>query len=180
MQAVLIKRNADSSVEIIKRGEYPNIEMEPIQGLDPDLEWLLVYKPNIEPEYDPRIYVLQTTESITDVPHPQYPHINQFRVTFLHVKRQPEEIQVAVNQAESLANESLLTYDKRLKILTLGLAVLCRKTSGMTLTQKEQAVFDQVVALGTRIWKNDAQARQLSAEITLGGTPDLDKSWEKE
>ena len=180
MQAVLIKKNADQTVEIIKRGEYPNLDMEPIQGLDPDLEWLLVYEPFVQPDYDPRVYVLQTIENITSDPHPVYDHLNQFRVTYLPLKRQSEEIQVAVANAESIANESLLPYDARLKLLCLGLGVLFRKTEGLTLTIKEKAIADRVTALATRIWKNDANARKLAADIITGIEPDLDAAWEKE
>lgn len=180
MQAVLIKKNADQTIEIIKRGEYPNLDMEPVQGLDPDLEWLLVYEPFVQPDYDPRIYVIQRNEEITQVPHPQYSHLNQFKVTFLLVKRAVEEINVSIANAEALANESLLKYEERLKILTLGLAVLFRKTDGSTLLAKEIAIRDKVVALGTRIWKNDANAQAMITAIQSQTEPNLDEGWEKE
>lgn len=180
MQAVLIKKNPDNSVEIIKRGEYPNIEMAPIEGLDPDLEWLLVYTPFVQPDYDPRIYLLNQTEEITLTPHPDYPHLNQFKVTFNLVKRSQPDIETAVANAESLANESLLPYEARLKLLTLGVAVLFRKTEGLALTPKENVIKDKVVAIGTRIWKNDANAKAMISAIASGAEPDLDASWEKE
>lgn len=178
MQAVLIKKNADQTVEIIKRGEYPNLDMEPVQGLDPDLEWLLVHEPFVQPDYDPRIYMLEQDEVITSEPHPVYPLINKFKVTFRLVKRTSLEMQTAVTNAESNANEQMIPYDRRLKILTLGLAVLCRKTQGLTLTIKEQALFDQVVALGTKVWKNDANMKAKIADINLGLEPNIDTQWE--
>lgn len=175
-QGVLIRK---STGEIIKRGDYPNLDMEPIQGLDPDLEWLLVHEPFKEPEYDPRIYVMGKNEEITAEPHPEHPLINQFKLTYLLIRRSNEEIQVAVENAESFANEALVPYDRRLKILTLGIAVLFRKLEGVTLTARERDIAEKIAALGSKVWKNDANARAKSAEIIVGGDPNLDALWER-
>ncbi len=61
MEAVLIKK---STGEIIKRGQYPRLDLEPIEGLDPDLEWLFEYRPFVAPDYDPRIYVVKVIEKM--------------------------------------------------------------------------------------------------------------------
>ena len=93
LPAVLIRK---STGEIIKRGLYPREDMALIDGLDPDLEWLLVYIPYEAPDYDPRVFVLTTTESITTQPHPDYIHLNQFLVTYNTVKRDIESIESSI------------------------------------------------------------------------------------
>ena len=48
MKAVLIRK---STQELIKKDQYPNLYINPVVGLDADLEWLLVVnKP--KPTYD--------------------------------------------------------------------------------------------------------------------------------
>jgi hypothetical protein len=55
--SVLIQK---STKEIIKHSDYPRSDMQPVQGMDPDFEWLIVHLPFLEPPYDPRVYIMQT------------------------------------------------------------------------------------------------------------------------
>jgi len=102
--AVLIRK---STGEIIKHADYPRVDMQPIIGLDPDLEWLIVNTPYVEPDYDSRLFVLQRTEAITAIPHPQYPLLNQYQISFSTDKREKPEIIASIDNAETDALNSL-------------------------------------------------------------------------
>jgi polyhydroxyalkanoate synthesis regulator phasin len=174
--AVLIRK---STGEIIKHADYPREDMQPISGLDPDLEWLIKYKPFVAPDYDSRIFVLNQTEEMTAIPHPDYPLLNQYRITFSTTKRVVDEIKVSIENAEREANENIFPYAKQLKILTLGLGVLFRRVEGMTLTTKETAVKDKILKLAVNVWKNDQALQNKIKELTAGLEPNIDEGWEK-
>ena len=177
MDAVLIRK---SSGEILKRDQYPRTDMQPVAGLDPDLEWLLVYQPYIAPDYDPRIYILDQNEAITALPHPQYPLINQYLVTFALTKRSNDEIELSISQAEQMANENILPGDQQLKITILALATIIKKQQGLSLNDDEQATIDQLMSIAENFWKNDAEAKAKIADIIANKQPDIDASWQSE
>lgn len=103
MRAVLIRK---STQEIIKKSNYPKLDIEPIIGLDPDLEWLLV---NIEdkPIYDPSIEKIERVEEITTEAHPDYPALNQYKVYWNVVPLTQEEIDNYTQQQEDNDNAAL-------------------------------------------------------------------------
>ena len=177
LQSVLIRK---STGEIIKHALYPREDMQPIDGLDPDLEWLVKYEPYLAPDYDSRIFLLNRTEEVTTTPHPDYEWLNQYQITYSTTKRVDEDIVLSIENAEVQANETMLPYTKQLKYLTLGLGVLFRNVDGMTLTQKEQVVKDKMIALATRVWKNDAELQAKVAELVAGTEPNIDEGWEKD
>ena len=90
MKAALIRI---STQELIKKDQYPNLYIDPVVGLDTDLEWLLIVnKPN--PTYDPTTHKLvQLPEQITDIPHEEYPHLNQYVIESAAVEMTSEEIE---------------------------------------------------------------------------------------
>ena len=90
MKAALIRK---STQELIKKDQYPNLYINPVVGLDEDLEWLLIVnKPN--PTYDPTTHKLvQLPEQITDIPHEEHPHLNQYVIESAAVEMTPEEIE---------------------------------------------------------------------------------------
>ena len=90
MKAVLIRK---STQELIKKDQYPNLYINPVVGLDADLEWLLVVnKP--KPTYDSATHKLvQLPEQITDIPHKEYAHLNQYVIESVAVEMTPEEIE---------------------------------------------------------------------------------------
>ena len=63
--------------------------------------------------------------------------------------------------------------------MLLGLGVIFRKSEGMTLTPKEVAIKDKVLALAVKVWKNDAALKAKIAEIASGVEPNIDEGWEK-
>ena len=112
--AVLIRK---STGEIIKHADYPREDMQPIAGLDSDLEWLVEYIPYVQPDYDSRIFVLLTTESVTTKPHPEWNWLNQYQITYSTVKRPESEITEAIVNAETDANSKIFSYTKQLFII---------------------------------------------------------------
>ena len=172
--AVLIRK---STGEIIKHADYPRLDMQPVEGLDPDLEWLIKYIPYVQPDYDSRIYVLNQTEEVTAIPHSDYSHLNKYKITFSTVKRVNTDIETAVVNAENEANSHVVKYTDQLKIMVLGLGVLFRNVAGMTLTAKEIAIKDKVLALAVKVWKNDTAMRNKIAEIVAGTEPNIDEGW---
>jgi len=173
--AVLIRL---STGEVIKHAPYPKNEITPVEGLDPDLKWLIKYIPFAQPEYDSRIFKLITTEEITEVAHPLYPELDQYLITYGTEKRVNDEIEEYIANSETFANESLLPYDKRVKLLTLAIGVLIRKSNGITLTAKEVAIETQMIDLAVKVWKNDQALKDKILQLTNGEEPNIDEGWE--
>jgi len=174
--SVLIRK---STGEIIKHADYPRLDMALVEGLDPDLEWLVKFTPFIQPDYDSRIYLLSTTEEVTQTPHPDYPHLNQYRITFATVKRQASEIETSILNAENEANSQVFPYMKQLKLMALGIGVLFRNVEGMTLNAKEIAIKQKMLALAVNVWKNHDIMTAKVAEVAAGTEPNIDEGWEK-
>ena len=101
-EAVILRK---STGEIINYNYNVTNPLNQIVGLDPDLEVLLKYIPYPEPEYDSRLYQLVITNDATAEQHPDYPLYNQYRTTYQTQKRINDEIILAAQNAESLANE---------------------------------------------------------------------------
>ena len=90
MKAALIRK---STQELIKKDQYPNLLIDPVVGLDADLEWLLIVnKP--KPTYDPTTHKLvQLPGQITIIPHEEHPHLNQYVIESAAVEMTSEEIE---------------------------------------------------------------------------------------
>lgn len=177
LPSVLIRK---STGEIIKHALYPREDMQPIIGLDPDLEWLVKHEPYLAPDYDSRIFILNRIESITKTAHPDYEWLNQYQITYSTAKRTDQEITVSIENAEVEANETMIPYNKQLKLLALSVGVLFRNLDGMTLTPKEQTIKTKMLDVAVRIWKNDAAVRAKVNELTAGTEPNIDEGWEKD
>ena len=176
MKAVLIRK---STQEVIKKAMYPREDMQPVIGLNPDMEWLIVREVNSIPIYDPRVYVLIKSEQITKVKDTEYPHLNQYQVTYSTEKRDITSITQNVTQLESDYNQQIIPYEKQLKLLTLGVGILF-KYSKSTLTEKEQLIKDRLISIAIKIWKNDQTLRDKISAILANKLVDLDTNWEKE
>ena len=110
MKAVLIRK---STQEVIKKGKYPNRKMNPIVGLDADLEWLLVVnKPN--PSYDPLTHKLvQKADKITDNPHPEYPHLNTYKISTKAVEMSELEKEKYIESQEDQDFSAIIISEKK-------------------------------------------------------------------
>lgn len=177
--AILVQK---STGDIIKVGVYPanfnsDGSLPPIDGLDPDLEWFVQYEPFVQPDYDPRVYVLNITKEILQTPHPQYPNLNQYKITYSLVKKANTEIEQSLVNAEQVANQNLLPLDKQLKLLTLAIAVLFRSVGGLQLNQKETAIKNKLMDVAVKIWKNDATFLAKKTSIEAGNEVNIDSDW---
>jgi len=173
-----------STREIVKFDDYPREDMGPVSGLDPDLEWLVIHIPYSEPTYDSRIWLLNENKPDLQfldkfLPHPLYPSLREYRITYGLTKRPIPDIQTSILNAENDANNQVFPYTKQLKNLALGIGVIFRHLDGMTLTAKETAVKDKCMAIAVNIWKNDATMRAKVAEIAAGREPNIDADWTK-
>lgn len=158
----IIKRNAD----------YPRADGAEISGLDPDLVYLEQKDTLILPDYDPRYFVKVTTET---------PKVDDgdWEIKETTQKRDIEQIQASIENAEAEANERLLPFNKQMKALVLGQAVLFRMLDSQNLNSKEQAIRDECIALGVKVWKNDANLRKKINDIAKDNEPDIDEGWER-
>lgn len=179
--AILVQK---STGDIIKVGVYPanfnsDGSLPPIDGLDPDLEWYINYEPFIQPEYDPRVYILNIVKEILNTPHPVYTNLNQYKITYVLVKRTVGEITLAIDNSEEIANQSVFPIEQQLKVLALGLGVLFRAVQRLSLNAKEIAIRDKVLQIATKIWQNDQILLNKKQAAQAGSEVDLDSEWIK-
>lgn len=175
LPAVLIRK---STGEIIKHANYPRVDMELVEGLDPDLEWLLKYEPFVQPDYDSRIFLLVATEAITTTQHPDYLHLNQYLRTYTTERRSDEDIILSIENAETNANEQLMKYQTRTKMFTLALGVLIKRLDNLNTSPKEQVVLDKMLSIAVNVWKNDSNLQAKLQQVTDGEEPNIDSLWE--
>src|SRR5690606_22614411 len=173
---VLIRK---STGEILKHAPYPREDMQPVTGLDPDLEWLIKHEPFVAPDYDSRIYELIITEEITQEPHPEHPELNQYKRTYSTQRRTDEDIILQIENAETEANEQRVGYKNRTKLVMLALGVLIRRLDNLQTTNKEKAILDMALANAVDIWKNDDEVRAKKQQLAQGLEPEIDAGWVK-
>jgi hypothetical protein len=157
MKAVLIRK---STQEVIKRGQYPNRKMNPIKGLDADLEWLLVvYLPN--PSYDPSTHKLVQTYTITDTPHTEYPHINTYEIGTVAEAMATQEIVDYIQKSEDDddATISHIRYkEDGVQFLDRVYAIILRKEKKGTITANQakgliNGLYDSLEPLYKGLWQ---------------------------
>ena len=105
-----------STQEIIKKANYPSIEIVPIDSLDSDLEWLIINK-LAPPTYDGLTEKIVRFEEITTDPHPIYTELNQYRIGYNIITLTSEELDgLEDNEADQKYQEHLekgLNYHRR-------------------------------------------------------------------
>lgn len=147
---------------------YPNaVDDAPIEGLDPDLEYLAIDR-DVQPDYDSRIYDLQTLEAKDGT---------LWRITYATPKKAAEQIKVAITNREATEVENHLTPMERDKMLLLGLGVLFATQTGVTLTNRQQAVKDRILGAAAKVLQNDARVAQLFSAVDANQVPDIDTGW---
>jgi hypothetical protein len=157
MKAVLIRK---STQEVLKKGQYPNRKMNPIQGLDEDLEWLLVvYLPN--PSYDPFTHKLVQTYTITDTPHSEYPHINTYEIGTVAVEMTEQEIANYIQKSEdedSSTMSHIMYKEDGVQFLDKVYAAILRKVNNGTITANQakgliSGLYDSLEPLYKGLWQ---------------------------
>lgn len=176
LPAVLIRK---STGEILKHAPYPNVDMTPVQGLDPDLEWKLKHTPFASPDYDSRIFELEQIEEVTEEAHPEYADLKMYKKTFKTNKRADEDINRSIENAEEAANREITNYRTNEKLFMLAIGILVRVNAGTQPNTKEQGILNQVMEFDVKVWKNDAEKKIKKDQVAAGLEPDIDSGWEK-
>lgn len=179
--AVLVRK---STKQIIKEDIYPRVDMQPIQGMDPDYEWLVKNIPFAEPPYDPRIYIMTT--QLPDLTflddfqsHPSYEGIREYRVTFSPEKRPDEDIVRSIENAQKEANNGVFSEAVHKDEFAFMLNSIHKDAKGQILTPEEQDQIDKLAIVTVNLAKNaDATANKI-AQVIAGQVPNIDEGWEK-
>jgi hypothetical protein len=174
--SVLIRK---STGEILKHCPYPKEDMSEVEGLDPDLEYLVKHEPFQSPDYDPRIFELEVEEALTQEPHPEHPHLNVYKKTYKTKKRPNEDIIRQIENAEESANRELLDYRTDEKLFMLAIGILTRINAGVQPSAKEQEILDKVMAYDVPIWKNDTEKEKKKQQVLDGIEPEIDAGWQR-
>mgnify|MGYP003115264432 CR=1 FL=1 len=158
MKAVLIRK---STQEVIKKGKYPNRKMNPIVGLDADLEWLLVVnKPN--PSYDPLTHKLvQKADKITDNPHPEYPHLNTYKISTKAVEMSELEKEKYIESQEDQDFSAIIISKKKqdgINLFDRFVAKIERKKNNEKInddqaTELIELIYDSINPLCFGLWE---------------------------
>lgn len=179
--AVLIRK---STKEIIKQDLYPREDMQPVQGIDPDYEWLIKNIPFAEPDYDPRIFIMQTNlpdlEFLADFQeHPSYEGLREYRITYTPIKRPNADIIMAIENAEKEAN-ALVWSEGVHKDGTMFMINSVRKEAlNVSLTEEEQAHLDKLSSVNVKLKKNEDTKNIKLLQVQNGEEPNIDEGWER-
>lgn len=179
--AVLVRK---STKQIIKEDVYPNSDMQPVQGMDPDYEWLVKHVPFAEPPYDPRIYVMATNlpdlAGLEDFQeHPSYPGLREYRITYSPEKRPNEDIIRSIENAEKEANNQVFSEAVRKDQMAFMLSSVRKEGKNLDLTEEEQLQISKLEAVTVNLAKNKDNAANKIAQVIAGQEPNIDLGWEK-
>ena len=179
--AVLVKK---STKEIIKEAAYPNSDMQPVQGMDPDYEWLVKHVPFAEPQYDSRIYIMAT--NLPDLAgldsfgeHPNYPGLREYRITFTPERRPDADIIRSIDNAKKEANNLVNNEAVHKDEFAFMMNSIYKDSKGQTLTTEEQDQIDKLQIMAVNLAKNQDAADNKIAQVTAGQVPNIDEGWEK-
>lgn len=181
LPAVLVRK---STKQIIKEGIYPNSDMSPVIGLDPDYEWLLKHVPYAEPDYDPRLYIMQMELPDLNLlesfeAHPVHTEIREYRITYNPKKRESEDIIRSIENAEKEANELVFSEAVHKDAIAFMLNSVHKDAKGQILNEEEQAQIDKLAAVTVNLAKN-ADAKNLKiAQVEANQEPNIDEGWAK-
>lgn len=166
-----------STGEILNRTLYPRDDMAAVEGLDPDLEWMVIRTPFPVPNYDPRYFNMVTTEERGPDPDAEFTHLHPWNVTYSTTKRPVEQIKLSARNKERLELSRHLSDADALKFTLMVVTALAREQKGLALTPREQAALDQLTVLAVKVQANDDRGTEIVAQIELGQEPDLDAGW---
>lgn len=179
--AVLVRK---STKQIIKEDVYPRLDMQPVQGLDPDYEWLVKHIPFAEPPYDSRIYVMATNlpdlEFLEDFEeHPSFTGLREYRITYTPERRSDAEIIISIENAKSEANSLINSEATHKDEFALMMSAVSKKSQGQLLNNEEQSQIDKLELMSVALAKNGDNASNKILQVASGQTPNIDEGWEK-
>jgi hypothetical protein len=170
----VLQRISDQA--IIKRGaQYPTTEDDgPIDGLDPDLRYLEMWR-DARPDEDVRIWSV-TADEVVEPVEEDGPDV--FHIKWAVAKRPVDDIKHAAKNTESARNKEQLPDSESTKLILFGLGILLKRLDNQTLTQREQNIASKITDRIAAIRKHDTRLAQILAAVDQGETPDLDTGWE--
>lgn len=160
--------------------EYPRSDGEPVEFIGfPNYEWLKrVYTP--QPNYDPRLYVLQVSEKPTNVKDTIYPKINTFVQSYQVIERSKADIIASIRLEQQMADGSL--YQEcdinKLSVLMLGYNTSIAK--GLTPSEAQVNAYNRQQYIELKIQQNAANADTLIEAINNGQMVDISSGWEND
>ena len=179
--AVLVRK---STKQIIKEASYPNEDISPVVGLDPDYEWLVKHVPFAQPDYDPRLYIMEMVlpdmaflDSFQE--HPSYAGIREYRITWNPNKRPNEDIIRSIENAEKEANNGVFSEAVHKDEFAFMLNSVHKDAKSQALTTEEQEQIDKLAIVTVNLAKNKDAAAIKIAQVEAGQEPNIDEGWEK-
>lgn len=181
VEAVLVQKSTKS---IIKHGLYPRADMMPVEGLDPDYEWLIKNIPYPEPDYDPRIYIMGT--NLPDLEfleifaeHPEYSGVREYKITYSPEKRPQDDIIRAIENAEKEANGLVFSEGVHKDESIFMMNAIHKDAKSLDLTPQEQSYVDKLSEINVKISKNLSNKLLLVSQVNANQEPNIDSGWEK-
>ena len=185
MQAVLIKWNSNkTNYQVINyNGNYPTIDpvTNPIiPQVDVDgYEWLIPYAVSVQQEYDERIWELTLTIGPSQLFHPLYPQVHQWRMEQTLVKRNNDDIIANIKSTEASKNAQLLAAANEAKTTICSMNALNRRIQGITLTSEELTCLNRLAEVNEKVLRNADIAAGLIDQVNNGTEPNIDGApWE--
>ena len=176
---VLIKWNTDSTEFNVVNFDYKPAFL-PVIGLTPGLEVLVKRTPYAVPEYNSRLYVLSVQHNLSVDYDSEHAGNRMWLETYSLINRSVADKIVSVNDAKNYANYNVFPQQKHLEYLLIGLCIVNKKSSGLTLTEKEESILDKITDKGLLVWQNRINAEQKIDSLNAGAEVDLDYNWNDE
>lgn len=151
----------------------------PIQGLDPDLKVYGEYIPYSQPPYDSRGWKLIITNTRDDSPHPTYPDLLTYEITYTLERLTNPELYESVNNQEIYANEQLapsITFGNKRQRYN---RIIHKKLNGINPSIKEDAFLLDMDDIADAMDDNKDNADLMKDYIENNPTlvPDFDAGW---
>lgn len=187
LPAVLIYKPTGAQV---RHANYPREDMQPMEGSDPDYEWLLLHTPYPSPTYDSRSWELVKEKpnlkqmaldgTLDQLPtHPAYPDFKTFTTTYALNKRDNDYIIGQIENAEDSANTQVLNYRTTDKMLLTSASILARVKEGVQPSAEDEEMLERLMAFEVLIKKNQAEKESKIAQVLAGQEVDIDSGWER-
>jgi hypothetical protein len=163
LRAVKINKTTKEKLE---EGFYPRWDGKKVVGLDPDHKWLLVVEKPQPESYDTEVFRLKKVEKATTIPHPDYPQLHQYEITYELVKRDIKEIESDVNSKEDRQNNEVFNFELKDKLIVKALDCIFRNMDQSTFKEGELETVRKIAAIAEQFRLNRKAAQDKITEIT--------------
>lgn len=146
-------------------------------GMQPDMELLVPYIPYQIPDYDPRIHYLVINKEATKIPHPTYPQVNQWLITYNIIKRDAADIKESIENVKNDSNNLAFPIQKQLEHIVVGLNALKKYVLGQNLSAVEMVVNQRITQYANILLANRENEELLKSIVDADGEPNLNEGW---